>query len=102
MRSDNNLRYIIYWRSNKSEFWRLVWDYNYNKIALRYLIIKVFQRNEDVFEIADSSVEESNGKYVMAKYLNSNNTAKMFNYLANEKKNCLFLEYSMFNSYIYY
>ena len=45
-------------------------------------------------------MEESNRKYTMAKYLNSDNTTRMFNYLVNEKKNRLFLEYSMFNSYI--
>ena len=72
----------------------------FKKIALRYLIIKVSQRNEDVLEIADSSVEESSRKYIMVQCLNSDNTARMFNYLTNQKKNCLFLEYSMFNSYI--
>ena len=36
----------------------------------------------------------------MVQCLNSDNTARMFNYLTNQKKNCLFLEYSMFNSYI--
>ena len=72
----------------------------FKKIALRYLIIKVSPKNEDVLEIADSSVEESSRKYVMMHCLNSDNTARMFNYLSNQKKNCLFLEYSMFNSYI--
>ena len=72
----------------------------FKKIALRYLIIKVSQRNEDILEIADSSVEESSRKYIMVQCLNSDNTARMFNYLTNQKKNCLFLEYSMFNSYI--
>ena len=73
----------------------------FKKIALRYLIIKVSPKNEDVLEVADSSVEESSRKYVMIHCLNSDNTARMFNYLMNQKKNCLFLEYSMFNSYIY-
>ena len=72
----------------------------FKKIALRYLIIKVSPKNEDVLEVADSSVEESSRKYVMIHCLNSDNTARMFNYLMNQKKNCLFLEYSMFNSYI--
>ena len=72
----------------------------FKKIALRYLIIKVSQSNEDVLEIADSSVEESSRKYIMVQCLNSDNTARMFNYLTTQKKNCLFLEHSMFISYI--
>ena len=72
----------------------------FKKIALRYLIIKVSSRNEDVLEIADSSVEESSRKYIMIHCINSDNTARMLNYLNQQKKNCLFMEYSMFNSYI--
>ena len=44
--------------------------------------------------------EESSRKYVMAQCLHSDNTARMFNYLTNQKKNSLFLEYCMVNSYI--
>ena len=72
----------------------------FKKIALRYLIIKVSSRNEDVLEIADSSVEESNRKNIMIHCINSDNTARMLNYLNYQKKNCLFMEYSMFNSFI--
>ena len=72
----------------------------FKKIALRYLIIKVSSRNEDVLEIADSSVEESNRKNIMIHCINSDNTDRMLNYLNYQKKNCLFMEYSMFNSFI--
>lgn len=72
----------------------------FKKIPLRYLIIKVSSQNEDVLEITDSSFEESNRKYILMDCINSDNTPRMFNYLTNQKKNCLFLEYSMFNSFI--
>ena len=72
----------------------------FKKIALRYLIIKVSSKNDDVLEIADSSVEESSRKFIMMHCINSDNTARMFNYLTQQKKNCLLLEYSMFNTFI--
>ena len=72
----------------------------FKKIPLRYLIIKVSSQNEDVLDITDSSFEESNRKYILMDCINSDNTPRMFNYLTNQKKNCLFLEYSMFNSFI--
>ena len=72
----------------------------FKKIPLRYLIIKVSSQNEDVLEITDSSFEESNRKYILMDCINSDNTPRMFNYLTKQKKNCLFLEYSMFNSFI--
>ena len=72
----------------------------FKKIALRYLIIKVSSKNDDVLEIADSSVEESSRKFIMLHCINSDNTARMFNYLTQQKKNCLLLEYSMFNTFI--
>ena len=68
------------------------------KILFRNLIIKVSSRNEDVLEFADSSNE--NIKYIMVQCLNPDNTARMFNYITYQKKNCLMLEYSLFNSYI--
>ena len=72
----------------------------FKKIALRYLIIKVSSKNEDVLELADSSVEESSRKYILMDCINSDNTPRMFNYLMRQKKNCLIMEYSMFNSLI--
>ena len=72
----------------------------FKKIALRYLIIKVSSKNEDVLELADSSVEESSRKYILMNCINSDNTPRMFNYLMRQKKNCLVMEYSMFNSFI--
>lgn len=36
----------------------------------------------------------------MVQCLNPDNTARMFNYITYQKKNCLMLEYSLFNSYI--
>ena len=68
------------------------------KILFRNLIIKVSSKNEDVLEFADSSNE--NKKYIMIQCLNPDNTARMFNYITYQKKNCLMLEYSLFNSYI--
>ena len=68
------------------------------KILLRNLIIKVSSKNEDVLEFADSSNE--NITYIMVQCLNPDNTARMFNYITYQKKNCLMLEYSLFNSYI--
>ena len=70
------------------------------KIALRYLIIKVSRKFDDVLEIADSSVEESSRRYILMQCINFDNTPRMFNYLTKQKKNCLLLEYSMFNSFI--
>ena len=70
------------------------------KIALRYLIIKVSRKVDDVLEIADSSVEESSRRYTLMQCINFDNTPRMFNYLTKQKKICLLLEYSMFNSFI--
>ena len=70
------------------------------KIALRYLIIKVSRKVDDVLEIADSSVEESSRRYTLMQCINFDNTPRMFNYLTKQKKSCLLLEYSMFNSFI--
>ena len=70
------------------------------KIALRYLIIKVSRKVDDVLEIADSSVEESSRRYILMQCINFDNTPRMFNYLTKQKKSCLLLEYSMFNSFI--
>ena len=72
----------------------------FKKIALRYLIIKVSSKNEDVLELADSSVEESSRKYILMNCINSDNTPRMFNYLMRQKNNCIVMEYSMFNSFI--
>ena len=49
-------------------------------------------------KMLDSSNE--NKKYIMVQCLNPDNTARMFNYITYQKKNCLMLEYSLFNSYI--
>ena len=72
----------------------------FKKIALRYLIIKVSSKNEDVLELSDSNSEKSNRKYIKVQCLNPDNTARMFNYLTQQKKNCLLMEYSLFNSFI--
>ena len=72
----------------------------FKKIALRYLIIKVSSKNEDVLELSDSNSEKSNRKYIKVQCLNPDNTARMFNYLSQQKKNCLLMEYSLFNSFI--
>ena len=72
----------------------------FKKIALRYLIIKVSSKNEDVLELSDSNNEKSNRKYIKVQCLNPDNTARMFNYLSQQKKNCLLMEYSLFNSFI--
>jgi hypothetical protein len=72
----------------------------FKKIPLRYLIIKVPSRIDNVLQLSDSSIEESNRKFIMVDCINSDNTARMFNYLVQMKKNCLILEYSLFNSFI--
>ena len=72
----------------------------FKKIPLRYLIIKVPSRIDNVLQLSDSSIEESNRKFIMVDCINSDNTARMFNYLVQMKKNCLVLEYSLFNSFI--
>ena len=72
----------------------------FKKIPLRYLIIKVPPKIDNALELTDSSIEKSNRKYIMVHCINVDNTPRMFNYLSRMKKNCLCLEYSLFNSFI--
>ena len=67
---------------------------------MRYLIIKIPPKIDNALELTDSSIEESNRKYIMVHCINVDNTPRMFNYLSHMKKNCLCLEYSLFNSFI--
>ena len=69
------------------------------KIPFRNLVVNPSAKDDEILEIYEAGVQKE-PKYTFIHCLNADNTARMFNYLLTQKKNCQILEHEMLMSYI--